>query len=459
MNKEQQTDRIIRNKLRYHASATPDHLWDSIAAELPTDKKDRGGFWWWMGGGFLGLALLAGFGAFFLLGSDTDAASAKNKNTTSGQLNEMAAATIQDAAQLKEANEGNVLDLVSSTLPSSVSAANSLLATAKNKQNPAPAPAELKINKKINNTQATNTTEEVSILNETGATTKVVADTDIEKLDSKHFDKLDLASNTVVPLVAKEKELDWPSMLQAPKCATFGKWLKLSFYADAYVSPDVAFRQLNSKDAEYESYALNREATETQLLSMSMGARVSVVSNYGISLRTGLVYSQINERFNHEMDEVIQTWTELGTDINGNPINSDTTIERGTRYIKTYNRYKMVDVPLLLGYEVAFKKFSLSLNSGIYANLISRQKGEFLSPDLKPVTFSSDAINHYPAFRSRLNLSVYGSIAMYYNLNQHWQLMLEPQMRYYLDPLTVSNYMIEQKYTSVGLITGLRYRF
>ena len=46
------------------------------------------------------------------------------------------------------------------------------------------------------------------------------------------------------------------------------------------------------------------------------------------------------------------------------------------------------------------------------------QKGDFLSPDLKPVTFTSDSENTYPAFRERLNLSIYGSVAFMYNLNE-----------------------------------------
>ena len=120
----------------------------------------------------------------------------------------------------------------------------------------------------------------------------------------------------------------------------------------------------------------------------------------------------------------------------------------------------MIDVPILLGYEVNFKKITLALNGGIYANLSSKQKGDFLSPiDLRPVTFTSDAKGRHPAFRERLDFSLYGSVACMYNLNERWQFMLEPQFRYFMDTMTLPDYMVEQKYITAGVITGLRYRF
>ena len=69
MNKKKQTDRIIRNKLKYHASPSPDHLWDAIDAQLPLNKKRRGGFWWKTSGLWGSLFIVAIF-AFVLLNSE-----------------------------------------------------------------------------------------------------------------------------------------------------------------------------------------------------------------------------------------------------------------------------------------------------------------------------------------------------------------------------------------------------
>ena len=146
------------------------------------------------------------------------------------------------------------------------------------------------------------------------------------------------------------------------------------FYGDLYFSPDVAFRKLDSKGTDYDLYAANRKATESQILSYSAGARFSIVSNYGLALRTGFVYSQINEVFDYQSESETRTTFVETFDNDGNLIRTDTIFETGSLYKKTYNRYRMVDVPILLGYELNFKKFTLALNSGIYANISSRAK-------------------------------------------------------------------------------------
>ncbi|MFT4666277.1 MAG: hypothetical protein ACI9VN_000948 [Patescibacteria group bacterium] len=470
MKKEQLTDRIIRNKLKYHASASPDHLWEAIEAELPVDDKNRGIFWW-MGGGFLCLALLSASFFYFSGGEENgtstsivNARTNANSNAATNLASDSNAEEVLALANTKEEEE------ISTTKTSDESYSNLAIAksTVKPKRNTETntnvttlsSRAKTTANKKtviFSDAQATDKNVEASNrqTGETKVSTK--ATFDIAAIKATSLTALDLSSKEILFLNAEEKELDWPSLLQDPKCATFGKWLKLHFYGDAYVSPDIAFRELESKEEAFDRYAADRRSTESQLLSFSTGLRFSVVSNYGLSARTGIVYSQINEKFEYQQERTEKVFETV--EINGVIISSDTTIQSGTQYITTYNRYRMLDVPLLLGYEVNFKKFSLSVNSGVYANLVSRQQGDFLSPEDKPVTFSSDARNTYPAFRKRLNFSVYGSIAMYINLDEHWQFMMEPHMRYYLDPMTQSSYEVEQKYITAGLITGLRYRF
>ena len=91
-----------------------------------------------------------------------------------------------------------------------------------------------------------------------------------------------------------------------PVCATFGngRW---RLYASALLSPDLVFRKLESKNSESDSYVQTRETTESQRLSYSAGLNITAVSGFGLSIRTGLNYSQINERFDYvnEREETI----------------------------------------------------------------------------------------------------------------------------------------------------------
>ncbi len=482
MSKEQQTDRIIRNKLRYHPSASPNHLWKAIDAQLGEDNKQRRGGFWWITGGVAAILLL-GAGLFLwqhlmtstvppsVVSSSTankEIPTVSNNNATNNTAAIPNAASTSDEQTDKQqaslnshssnrptsgpGNNSGTTDfnsLVSSEEVTPVEKSTSAPAFAEKHSSPVEEEALTGLSDNQNTSKKIEEGQLVLL-----APTEAVAKREAETMTSLHL------PSTAAPILDNtEPTLDWPTFLVEPKCATFGKWLKLYFYGDMYFSPDVAFRKLESKGADYEDYTASREATESQSFSYSAGARFSVVSNYGIALRTGLVYSQINEIFDYENEREERIFIENHYDDDGNLIRTDTIIETGTRYLTTYNHYRMWDIPVLLGYELNFKKFTLALNGGVYLNLISRQKGNFLSPDLVPVTFTSDQENTYPAFKEKLNMSLYGSLAFYYNLNERWQIMLEPQLRYYLDPMTRPDYMVDQQYITTGLNTGLRYRF
>ncbi|MEM8909712.1 MAG: hypothetical protein AAGD05_17825, partial [Bacteroidota bacterium] len=181
--------------------------------------------------------------------------------------------------------------------------------------------------------------------------------------------------------------------------------------------------------------------------------------------RSGLVYSQITEVFEFADEDAISVTTTIEYTID--PINGDTisrnevtTVQPGQRVKTTYNKYRMLDIPIILGYEWYFKKFSLDVNAGAYFNMLFRQKGDILAPgtEPEPVSISSKNSNAYPAFRDRLGVSLYGSIGFNYNLNQDVQLLLEPNFRYQLKSITIEDYQLDQKYLNVGLLVGVRFR-
>lgn len=243
-----------------------------------------------------------------------------------------------------------------------------------------------------------------------------------------------------------------------PECAKFSKG-SIHFYVDILASPDLTFRQLDAKNPVYNDYAESREATESLEYTFSTGLRLSAVSGFGLALRTGINYSQISEKFEYF------NGSEVNTDIrdiygpNGEFLRTDTIVTVGRRYKTTYNKYRTLDVPILLGYELDYKKFTFSLNGGAYVNLIFKQKGDFLSPqDLQPVNFSSNNPNAFPAFKNRLGLGWYGSISVQYQLKPNLQLLLEPHFKMYPKSVTQAQYIVDQRYVSTGLFVGIRHR-
>lgn len=293
----------------------------------------------------------------------------------------------------------------------------------------------------INANQETNTTENKAIA------TTAEANTAVPQQAYASLASLDLLNPTL------EVDLEDGLFNNDPECAKFSKG-QIRIFAEILASPDFTFRQLDPKNPADTEYAEFRAQTESPEYNFSTGLRFSAVSGFGLALRSGVNYSQISEKFEYinETQEV----TTIIRDMNGNPI--DTIIETGTRYKTTYNKYRTLDIPILLGYEINYKKFTFALNGGAYLNLIFEQKGDFLSPlDYQPVNFSSNNPNAFPAFKDRLDIGWYGSLGIHYRITPRIQLLVEPHFKLYPKSFTQDNYIVDQKYFTTGVFFGIRH--
>ncbi|MCB0572716.1 MAG: hypothetical protein KDC66_23270 [Phaeodactylibacter sp.] len=243
-----------------------------------------------------------------------------------------------------------------------------------------------------------------------------------------------------------------------PKCAEFGNgyW---SFYFDALASPDLSIRQMSPRNPEYEEYVQSRRETESNMYAFSGALRLSMVSDKGLAVRTGVNYSQINEKFTYYSgsEEIIKYINRYDQD--GTVIGTDTVIEVGARHKITHNQYRMLDIPFLVGYEINKGKLDISLNGGAYLNLLFRQKGDFLSPqDMRPVSFDSGDPDAYPAFKQAVGLGWYGSLGLAYRLKPRVQLILEPHIKAFPKSVTQEQFAVSQHYLTTGLFIGLRHQ-
>lgn len=241
-----------------------------------------------------------------------------------------------------------------------------------------------------------------------------------------------------------------------PKCAKFGNgnW---NFYLDVVASPDLAFAELEAKSTEAEDYAKSRRESETRLFAFSGGVRLSMISDNGIALRTGINYSQINEKFTYFDGGHRREDYEPIRDATGAIIGYDTVITVGERYKVSQNQYHMLDIPFILGYEFKAGNLGISVNGGAYLNLLFRQEGDFLSPDnLEPVSFDHNDPNSYPAFRGQMGLGYYGSLGLMYETKAGITLLLEPHFKVFPKSITQEDYALDQRYMTAGLFFGLR---
>lgn len=449
--KESKMDNIFRNKLGQHDSGAPDHIWAAIEAKR---KKPTRVIPWMhlLGGG----AMLLSFGLliwyFYPTSTTVEIPTAENvaaiadANPTEKTSSEVAQIETAEIIETLESNENTpVTSSIESATAPSIPVENNVETIY---QEAVPTRAISYFEKgKTEIAQSTfvietNTKEETIVQKSTIQ--------QVEKLARLPQLKADLLSMVAQP------------QLKGPEgCYAFSGGRKqivdaLSF--DVLGGMGYAFKNLeNTGDPDSDFYLTARDSTEKDWYSFGAGLRANIRYESGLVLRVGASFSQINEIFEIRDGNATETVTTEIRDANGNVIGTETTVKEGELYKKTHNRLRFVDVPVMLGYEWTKKKLTFSANAGASFNLQFTQKGDFLSDQLDPVTFTTDAPNQYDYFKTKIGISYIGSIGMTYQLKDNLDLLVEPQVRYM--PTTIGNNNISQRYTDVGLYTGLRYYF
>lgn len=171
-----------------------------------------------------------------------------------------------------------------------------------------------------------------------------------------------------------------------------------------------------------------------------------------MSLRAGINYSQINEKFTFVQGNLVQITYII--DANGDTTGSYTTT--GTRYKTTHNKYRSIDIPLQVGYELGNGRLHANINAGVVVNVYSWQKGEVLDTAYQPVTITTGKGASPYQFKTNAGLGFMGGISVYYKLNDKIHVMAEPYYRYNFKQINKDNLTLKQKYNTVGLRLGVR---
>ncbi|MEM6965249.1 MAG: hypothetical protein AAF573_10820 [Bacteroidota bacterium] len=235
-----------------------------------------------------------------------------------------------------------------------------------------------------------------------------------------------------------------------PRCGIKpdGSKIRFTTSVDAFFSPDFASQILEYKSTDYIEYAEMRNATEQASISFNTGLRVNFLTEFNWAIRTGLVYTQINELLRAEFPQTI-----INYDNNGNII-SETP---GTREVRIRNSIRMIDFPIIIGYEAKMKKFILNINAGAYVNINAEQRGAIFSSLVNDIIhFTEGHQDDYDIFRDRVGVSAFFGLGFNFDLGNKMQLIVEPHVRYYPKSFTIENYILNQKYVTGGLMIGVR---
>ena len=426
------------------------HIWENIARKK--EKQKPIGFWFSTIGKvaatFLVLLSCIGVGYYFM----------QSKNTPAKEI----------SINKKE----NISPTINSTQE------NSSTTVDKNKETllPIAKPIQLKqpLSKIINSTNKNNIVLESRKNNTPSAAQKIINDNITSTVKKDRFAN----GNTVINIFKSEKEISIKNALVATitnadfinqnrlfsPTVTKKKLPAIAFipcpeaekyaagnkkYIEVYGGPDYIFKNYTDTGASY--IALRKSSTGIYY-AFSAGLRYTKVFGSGISFRTGLNYSQINERFiafnGYVLERIVQV-NSIGDTISNY---TNATIQ----YKKSTNIYKTIDIPVQAGFEFGNGRLHTNLSAGALINITSKQTGNAVEPNGTVIDLSAAKSDSKYLYKSNIGVSFLGSASVYYNVNEKWHVMFEPYIRYSLSPMTKSEITFSQKFHTAGVRLGVR---
>jgi hypothetical protein len=480
MNNNQLFDNNIKEQFQGYSPEVHPRIWDNIVKER--EKRKPVGFWYTFLNGrniFLLTAVLlaSGTGAYLLLKNNDQkemvtAAANTPKNTSSP-----ATTSINNNEKTTSPATTTVTDLAATTTSPDVTANNTETTIAGNNNNnnrddnnstadhhaySTSGAAKIKIygataqSDEDNNSTASNsnTKKKRSPVTNFDITSTDQSDTNEgEVVKDFYLRKLlfaDIQKITATKKTAALGNRSLPNVL-FPDCPTFEKDAAGNkTYFEIYAGPDFAFRNLS--DTANSAYLQKRKESTKFSSAFSAGVRYTKVFNNGVSIRTGVNYSQINEKFTFSQGSIVQV-TYI---INANGDTTGSFMTTGTKYKTTVNKFRTIDVPVLIGYELGNGRLHANINAGLMVNVYSWQKGDVLDTAYKPVSITTGKSNSPYQFKTNIGIGFMIGTSFYYKLNDKIHLLAEPYFRYNLSPMSNAKLTLTQKYNTAGLRVGLR---
>jgi len=225
-----------------------------------------------------------------------------------------------------------------------------------------------------------------------------------------------------------------------------------------------ATRNLESLNSAANDYASLRNETESPKIGFQFGLKTGLKHKSGLTFSTGFNYTEIREQFKFQGSTFDEVFVENGIiryEIHINmdtiPIYGDFLQIQETIHNKDYeNRYRLLEIPLLIGYQKDFDDWTLGVQAGIFANLSLQTSGMIFTPNSKFVILESEGEDY---FKSKIGMNYYFGGEVKYLINDNIGLALLPHFRVFPKSFTNWEHGISQKYTLIGLNLGLDFRF
>jgi hypothetical protein len=492
MSDQKRMDEFLRDSFSDYSPDVPGHIWENIAAEK---RKKRPVAFWFSKKKLLVLAIcllaITGTSLLLLQKNNTNhiALEANNNGRKQGAEKSAPAAVVNNDADLSTANDASSLpdnyeNVTSQSAAENIDVINqnttSTITDNKHQKSNLKKTTNALISKdgKVNTDNANdlfrdNKKKKLAKKGSAGITQRVALADDmsfdtndaVTDADMAGADKMlsisglagskekiifsSLANKTIVQTIIKPTGFKVPDCPLAEKDAAGNK-----SYFEVYISPDYAFK--NYSDTAHSVMVEKRKESLSFQSAYSAGIRYTRVFSNGMSIRAGINYSQINEKFSFIKDNVVQ----LVYVINPQGDTTSSYYVRGTRYSNTYNHYRTIDVPVVIGYELGNGRLHANINAGVILNVQSWQSGQTLDEHYLPVNITTGKTgNAVYQYKTNLGVGFTGGVSVYYKLNDRFHLLAEPYGRFNVSPMNNAAVSLQEKFTTIGLRLGLRMDF
>ena len=257
-----------------------------------------------------------------------------------------------------------------------------------------------------------------------------------------------------------KQQLSLPK-INCPTVRSRNKWddFNKDWYADTYISPDYSLQTVNNISAS-QQYLKQKDSAERMQVGFTAGVRLVKPLNNHLQLTTGLQYSQINQKYVYRSENEIKLTTVVTVrTIIRAP--GDTVTVRDTSIVQTIgfknkvekNRYRSIDIPILLGYQFGRGSVKVGINAGVIVNVSSWYEGVILDSSLAIVPLQKGS----QVYKSKVGLGLYAGINVTKELNKDMQLFVEPYYKHSLNNITTGSLPYQQKFGTAGVLMGVRW--
>ena len=277
--------------------------------------------------------------------------------------------------------------------------------------------------------------------------------------------ELDNSNSFLSTTIDEQKDKFKPSFARTPQCPSFNGKIS-GFYTYFNSSVNYPFQSLSSNNFEDGDYIDSRNATESGFVSFSFDAGLGYEINDRLFVQAGIMYNQINTKFHLLEKEHIKNTTVIIVDTIYNSSGDIVDIKSESSVIPVYgtnetvalNKFNQIDVPISLGYRLPIgSRFNLALSTGVVLNLKTKSKGMLLNRKGEPINFE-ESISEGHLFVSKVNMSYTGGAKLETELYPNLFVNAGVNLRYYSGSFNSNLNSISQKYMSVGLAAGIRYK-